>query len=302
MAWRGTSRRGPARGRSSTTSPASSAPRSSGTADQLRRACLEDVVMAKLHGLTMGLDVCATFHMGIPPRSPCTTRHGGSSSWPRQRTLMAVAGNADPMLGALHHVVPRAPAPSRSLREDRITTGDERSARGARRAGGRRCRAHTPRASLYAALREGRRRSTDDGRAVTRKALAKIENLRARGYDVGCGPRRRPRGAGRRRHAAWRRSTRRPGTRCTPRWTIGVLQDVAPEHVSVRSRVARPRATTSPTRDPENRFATTMRSGSSRLVARAARGARRLQVVISDGLNANAAERESARGAPAAAR
>ena len=37
------------------------------TAEQLQRACLEDVVMAKLHGLTMGLDVCATFHMGIEP-------------------------------------------------------------------------------------------------------------------------------------------------------------------------------------------------------------------------------------------
>jgi ethanolamine ammonia-lyase large subunit len=39
------------------------------TAAQLERACLEDVVMAKMHGLTMGLDVCATFHMGIAPRS-----------------------------------------------------------------------------------------------------------------------------------------------------------------------------------------------------------------------------------------
>src|SRR5205814_3113884 len=38
------------------------------TSEQLLRACLEDTVMAKLHGLTMGLDVCATFHMGIPPR------------------------------------------------------------------------------------------------------------------------------------------------------------------------------------------------------------------------------------------
>ena len=35
---------------------------------QLERACLEDSVMAKLHGLTMGLDVCATFHMGIAPQ------------------------------------------------------------------------------------------------------------------------------------------------------------------------------------------------------------------------------------------
>src|SRR5262252_3569482 len=37
------------------------------TTDQLLRTCYEDIVMAKLHGLTMGLDVCATFHMGITP-------------------------------------------------------------------------------------------------------------------------------------------------------------------------------------------------------------------------------------------
>ncbi|MEI7816935.1 MAG: ethanolamine ammonia-lyase subunit EutB, partial [Desulfuromonadales bacterium] len=37
------------------------------TGSQLVRACLEDTVMAKLHGITMGLDVCSTFHMGIDP-------------------------------------------------------------------------------------------------------------------------------------------------------------------------------------------------------------------------------------------
>jgi ethanolamine ammonia-lyase large subunit len=69
-------------------------------AEQLERACLEDVVMAKLHGLTMGLDVCATFHMGISPRElhQLTERivDRGAPTY-----LMAVAGNADPMLGYL---------------------------------------------------------------------------------------------------------------------------------------------------------------------------------------------------------
>src|SRR5712691_11372599 len=70
------------------------------TADQLRRACLEDVVMAKLHGLTMGLDVCATFHMGIPPVAlQATTRRIVELAAPAY--LMSVAGNADPMLGYL---------------------------------------------------------------------------------------------------------------------------------------------------------------------------------------------------------
>jgi ethanolamine ammonia-lyase large subunit len=67
-------------------------------AEQLERACLEDVVMAKLHGLTMGLDVCATFHMGIAPSElRALTRRVVERGAPAY--LMAVAGNADPMLG-----------------------------------------------------------------------------------------------------------------------------------------------------------------------------------------------------------
>lgn len=67
---------------------------------QLHRACLEDAVMAKLHGLTMGLDVCATFHMGIPPAElrELTARITAQAA---PAYLMAVAGNADPMLGYL---------------------------------------------------------------------------------------------------------------------------------------------------------------------------------------------------------
>jgi ethanolamine ammonia-lyase large subunit len=70
------------------------------TGPQLLRACLEDTFMAKLHGLTMGLDICATFHMGIEPSElqqlTDTIAQLASPSY-----LMAVAGNADPMLGYL---------------------------------------------------------------------------------------------------------------------------------------------------------------------------------------------------------
>jgi ethanolamine ammonia-lyase large subunit len=70
------------------------------TAAQLERACLEDVAMAKLQGLTMGLDVCSTFHMGIAPRDlRDLTRRIAHSAAPAY--LMAVAGNSDPMLGYL---------------------------------------------------------------------------------------------------------------------------------------------------------------------------------------------------------
>lgn len=70
------------------------------TSEQLERACLEDIVMARLHGLTMGLDVCATFHMGIAPRElrALTARIVARAA---PSYLMAVAGNADPMLGYL---------------------------------------------------------------------------------------------------------------------------------------------------------------------------------------------------------
>ncbi len=68
--------------------------------DQLLRACLEDSVMAKLHGITMGLDVCSTFHMGIDPtRLQQITSQVVEQAAPAY--LMAVAGNADPMLGYL---------------------------------------------------------------------------------------------------------------------------------------------------------------------------------------------------------
>ena len=35
------------------------------TREQLVRCCLEDIAMAKLHGLTIGLDVCSTLHMTV---------------------------------------------------------------------------------------------------------------------------------------------------------------------------------------------------------------------------------------------
>src|SRR5947207_4003662 len=69
-------------------------------AQQLERACLEDMMMAKLHGISMGLDVCATFHMGIAPAAlrRLTARLVDRAA---PAYLMSVAGNADPMLGYL---------------------------------------------------------------------------------------------------------------------------------------------------------------------------------------------------------
>ena len=97
------------------------------TAGQLERACLEDVVMAKLQGITMGLDVCSTFHMGIAPRDlRDLTRRIARGAAPAY--LMAVAGNADPMLGYLTTAF-RDHAPLRSHAGRRMTTAMEQRLR-----------------------------------------------------------------------------------------------------------------------------------------------------------------------------
>jgi ethanolamine ammonia-lyase large subunit len=139
-------------------------------------------------------------------------------------------------------------------------------------------------ASLYAAYVKagGDRRTTE---ALHAEGAAKVANLRARGYDVGCGH-----GAG---HAAPAVVTRRlEAIYAQARHALyatlddGVLQDVAPHHVSVRT----------PSRDRDDYLAHP-RSGESvrdedaqRIVSVVARASRRpqLQLVISDGLNANA--------------
>jgi ethanolamine ammonia-lyase large subunit len=69
------------------------------TREQLVRCCLEDIVMGKLHGLTIGLDICSTLHMEVSlddldwcidqimPANPAY--------------LMALPTKIDPMLGYL---------------------------------------------------------------------------------------------------------------------------------------------------------------------------------------------------------
>ena len=69
------------------------------TGEQLIRACLEDLFMGKLHGLTMGLDICSTYHMGIAPAELDAITQTIVRAAPAY--LMAVAGKSDPMLGYL---------------------------------------------------------------------------------------------------------------------------------------------------------------------------------------------------------
>ena len=69
------------------------------TREQLVRCCLEDLVMGKLHGLTIGLDVCATLHMDISldDLDWCLDQLLPA----RPAYLMALPTKVDPMLGYL---------------------------------------------------------------------------------------------------------------------------------------------------------------------------------------------------------
>ncbi|HET9276060.1 MAG TPA: ethanolamine ammonia-lyase subunit EutB [Gemmatimonadales bacterium] len=149
---------------------------------QLFRACLEDTVMARLHGLTMGLDVCATFHMGIPPAvlQDLTARVVREAA---PAYLMAVAGNADPMLGylttsfrehpRLRRLTGRAMTTPMAARLRELGAGPEDG------------HADTV-ASLYAAF--ARNGGDTRSEAVLRaEAGRKLAGLRERGWDLGHG-------------------------------------------------------------------------------------------------------------------
>src|SRR5882724_5420750 len=144
------------------------------TAEQLERACLEDIVMAKLHGLTMGLDVCATFHMGIAPAAlQETTRRVVELAAPAY--LMAVAGNADPMLGYLTTSFREHPR-LRSRTGRRIATAMEQRL-GALAAGTE---------GLYAAFAKAGGDTRPEG-ALREEAGRKVRALAERGFDLGYG-------------------------------------------------------------------------------------------------------------------
>jgi ethanolamine ammonia-lyase large subunit len=151
--------------------------------EQLYRACLEDAVMAKLHGLTMGLDVCATFHMGI---SPSTLRSLTKRMVERAAPayLMAVAGNADPMLGylttsfrehpQLRQAVGRRTTESMQSRLTDLGVQDERGQ-------------PVPGSSSVARLYSTYARAGGDSRSsvtLEEEAMARLHELRERGFDL----------------------------------------------------------------------------------------------------------------------
>ncbi|MFA6128922.1 MAG: ethanolamine ammonia-lyase subunit EutB [Bacteroidales bacterium] len=67
--------------------------------EQLVRCCLEDIVMGKLHGLTIGLDVCSTLHMDVTLNDLDWCIDQVIPACPAY--LMALPTKIDPMLGYL---------------------------------------------------------------------------------------------------------------------------------------------------------------------------------------------------------
>jgi ethanolamine ammonia-lyase large subunit len=253
------------------------------TGEQLLRACLEDTVMAKLHGLTMGLDVCSTFHMGLEPAElHRLTREIVERAAPAY--LMAVAGNADPMLGYLTTSFREHPAVRRQTGR-RISTPMQKrlhelglmDARGLARAGVESA------AALYAAyLKAGGDARTHE--ALRDEAGKKFAELAARGFDLGLGHAGgygAPPEVERRLESIYRHARRALYSSLDE----GVLHEVSPHSLRVRA-LARDREQYLSEPPAGERLRA---EEASRVAAVYGAGRRpQVQLVLSDGLNADA--------------
>ena len=250
------------------------------TGAQLERACLEDTVMAKLHGITMGLDVCATFHMGIaPPELRRLTSRIVERAAPAY--LMAVAGNADPMLGYLTTSFREHPELRASTRR-RISTSmarrlhelgvvDDATQRVSGAEGVARLYAHYAKAG-------GDRRTTE---TLADEGTNRVHRLRERGFDLGERVQAKS-------HARVDRLYEHARGALYAELDQAVLRDVIVRSARVRTRAA----------DRDDFLAhpvagECLRDEDSGAVARIyPMRAPQVQLIISDGLNANAANEQ----------
>lgn len=253
------------------------------TPDQLLRACLEDTVMAKLHGITMGLDICSTFHMGIDPDTlRQLTLDVAVLAAPAY--LMAVAGNADPMLGYMTTSFREHPR-IRDKTKKHVTAAMQARFVGLgimdRRGG---LRPERPRAEdLYAAyLSAGGGKGGFE--ALRTEGIKKLAKLRERGFDLGYGDGRDyapPEGVGSRMRKIYEQA------RLALYASIdeSVLRDSSPHNLRVHTKATSRDDYISHPQDGE-----CLRRVDEARVAALYAGARRpeIQIVISDGLNANA--------------
>lgn len=156
------------------------------TGKQMLRVCLEKVAMARLHGLTVGLDICASFHSGIIPVElrQLTARIAEQAS---PSFLTATAGNADPLFGYLTTSFREHPRLRRALGKQ-ITSAMQKRLRelGATNPKGEPAAHALTTARLYAqfAQADGDTRSPETLHA---EGLKRLEQLKQRGFDLGYG-------------------------------------------------------------------------------------------------------------------
>lgn len=250
--------------------------------DQLLRACLEDTVMAKLHGITMGLDVCATFHMGIDPDTlQQLTETIVERAAPAY--LMAVAGNADPMLGYLTTSFREHPRLRRQSGKKISHSMNRRlSELGITDSEGELKNNRPTAADLYAIfLKQG-----GDARNITllaEQGQKRIEKIKARGFDLGYGhgdDYREPPEIKTRLHTIYRNAREALYATISDQ----VLKDAAPRHIKVR--------TNAHDRDDYLQHPSageSIRPSDCALISALYPVNRpQVQIVVSDGLNANA--------------
>ncbi len=245
-------------------------------AQQLERACLEDTVMAKLHGVSMGLDVCATFHMGIAPSAlrRLTERLVDRAA---PAYLMSVAGNADPMLGYLTTSFREHPRLRHQVGR-RITSSMEQRLRalGAMGNDGEPQPTSGTVAHLYAAYAKaaGDRRSSS---SIEDEGHRRLSELRERGFDLGGTD---PSAADARVDAIYTHARRALYASVDE----GVIKDASPRWIRVR--------TTASSRDDylaHPPAGEQLRQADARAIAALYSGQEpQVQIVVSDGLNADA--------------
>ena len=230
--------------------------------EQLERACLEDAVMAKLHGLTMGLDVCATFHMGIAPADlHRVTQRIVEGTAPAY--LMAVAGNADPMLGYLTTSFREHPALRAGIGRGMTSAMQRRLvALGALHADG--------------SPKPGRETLAHLASFFGLDSNAALRTLQERGFDVGL----QPEDAARRLDRIYAHARRALYATID----AAVIRDASPRHL--RARTAASSRDDYLAHPPAGER---LRSDAAAAVAALYEGrAPQVQLVISDGLNADA--------------
>jgi ethanolamine ammonia-lyase large subunit len=226
------------------------------------------MVMAKLHGLTMGLDVCSTFHMGIAPRElRALTRRVALNAAPAY--LMAVAGDADPMLGYMTTAFREHPH-LRSHVNRRMTTAMERRLQSLGVTAGNGA------ARLYAAYEKagGDRRTVS---ALEDEGSRRLSALRDRGFDLGLAD---PIDADRRIDSIYAHARSA---------LYASIEDAVVRDAAIRSVRVRTAATDRDDYLAHPPAGERLRADDASMIARLHGGrSPDVQIVVSDGLNANA--------------